>query len=41
MKKRSIYNFKEDKVIIKIDYNAEELDKSSENQDIKFINSIN
>ena len=31
VKKRSTYNFKEDKVIINIDYSAEELDKNSEN----------
>ena len=41
VKKRSTHNFKEDKTIMKINYNAEKLDKSSENQDIKFTNSIN
>ena len=41
VKKRSIYSFKEDKTIIKIDYNTEELNKNFKNQDIKFIKSIN
>ena len=31
VKKRSIYNFKEDKTIVKTDYTAEELDRNSEN----------
>ena len=41
VKKEDTHNFKEDKAIIKIDYNIEELNRSSENQNIKFINSIN
>ena len=31
VKKENIYYFKEDKVIIRIDYNIEELDKSFKN----------